>query len=81
MTKTRLRNRFLKNVSGENRELFCKQRDLPVPLLRKSEKDYFAKLNEKKLQIRDNSGRWISPFRQKRLNHQTESISFKKTIL
>ena len=49
MTRSRLRNRFLKNRSEENRKLFCKQRNKCVSLLRKSKKDYFASLNEKSI--------------------------------
>ena len=49
MTRTRLRNRFLKNRSNRNRDLFRKQRNLCVSLLRKSKKDYFSNLNEKKI--------------------------------
>ena len=52
MIRTRLRNHFLKNKSNRNRDLFRKQRNLCVRLLRKSKKDYFTKLNEK--QITDN---------------------------
>ena len=62
MTRTRLRNRFLKNRSNGNRDLFRKQRKLCVSLLRKSKKDYFSKLNEK--QITDNKRFWktVKPF-------------------
>ena len=49
MTRNRLRNRFLKIRSEENRKLFCKQRNKCVSLLRKSKKDYFASLNEKSI--------------------------------
>ena len=49
MTRSRLRNRYLKNRSEENRKLFCKQRNKCVSLLRKSKKDYFASLNEKSI--------------------------------
>ena len=62
MTRTRLRNRFLKNRSNRNRDLFRKQRNLCVTLLRKSKKDYFSNLNEK--QITDNKRFWktVKPF-------------------
>ena len=36
MARNRLRNRFLKNISEENRKLFCKQRNKYVSLLPKS---------------------------------------------
>ena len=62
MTRTRLRNRFLKNRSNRNRNLFRKQRNLCVSLLRKSKKGYFSNLNEK--QITDNKLYWktVKPF-------------------
>ena len=56
MTRTRLRNRFLKNRSNRNRDLFSKQRNLCVSLLRKSKKDYFSKPNKK--QITDSKRFW-----------------------
>ena len=56
MTRTRLRNRFLKNRSNRNGNLFRKQRNLCVSLLRRSKKDYFSKPNEK--QITDNKRFW-----------------------
>ena len=62
MTRSRLRNHFLKNRSEENRKPFCKQRIKCVSLLRKSKKDYFANLNEKN--ITDNKHFWktVKPF-------------------
>ena len=49
MTRTRLRNRFLKNRSNRNRDLFHRQRNLCVSLLRQAKKDYLSKLNEKQI--------------------------------
>ena len=62
VTRTRLRNRFLKNRSNRNRDLFHNQRNLCVSLLRKSKKDYVSNLNEK--QITDNKRFWktVKPF-------------------
>ena len=62
MTRTRLRNRFLKNRSNRNRDLFRQQRNSCLSLLRKSKKDYFSNLNEK--QITDNKRFWkiVKPF-------------------
>ena len=48
MTRSRLRNRFLKTRSVENRKLFCKQRNKYVLVLLKSKKHYFENLNENK---------------------------------
>ena len=47
MKRSRLRNNFLKNRTGENKALHTKQRNCCVSLLKKSKKKYFAKLNEK----------------------------------
>ena len=62
MTRTGLRNRFLKSRSNRNRDLFRKQRNLCVCLLRKFKKDYFSNLNEK--QITNNKRFWktVKPF-------------------
>ena len=62
VTRTRLRNRFLKNRNNRSRDLYRKQRNICVSLLRKSKKDYFSKLNEK--QITDNKRFWktVKPF-------------------
>ena len=62
MTRTRLRNRFLKTRSNRNRDLFHKKINLCVSLLRKTKKDYFSKLKEK--QTADNKRFWktVKPF-------------------
>ena len=44
MKRTRLIYYILKSKSEENRKLFYKQRNLCVSLLRKSKKDYMARL-------------------------------------
>ena len=66
MTRSRLRNRFLRNRNEENRELFRKQRNKCVSLLPKSKKDYFKNLNEKN--ITDNKRFWktVKPFLSKK---------------
>ena len=62
MTRTRLRNKFLKDRSEENKKKYSKQRNYCVSLLRKSKSDYFGNLNEKN--INDNKTFWktIKPF-------------------
>ena len=50
MTRTRLRNNFLKDRSEENKRKYSKQRNYCVSLLRKSKSEYFGNLNEKKNQ-------------------------------
>ena len=70
MTRSRLRNRFLKNRSEENRKLFCKQRNKCVSPLRKSKKYYFGNLNKKN--ITDNKSFWKTV---KKI-HLSERINF-----
>ena len=62
MRRTRLRNKFLKDRSEENKKKYSKQRNYCVSLLRKSKSDYFRNLNEKI--INDNKTFWksIKPF-------------------
>ena len=47
MTRTRLRNRFLKNRTEENKKKYTKQRNYCVSLLRKVKNKYYSNLNEK----------------------------------
>ena len=47
MTLTRLRNRFLKNRTEENKKKYTKQRNYCVSLLRKVKNKHYSNLNEK----------------------------------
>ena len=47
MTRTRLRNRFLKNRTEENKRKYTKQRNYCVSLLRKVKNECYSNLNEK----------------------------------
>ena len=62
MQRSRLRNKFLKNPSEENKLIYNKQRNFCISLLRKEKKEYFAKINEK--DISDNRKFWqtVKPF-------------------
>ena len=73
MTRTRLKNCFLKDTNEENWKLFCKQRNKWILLLRKSKNYYFENLNEKN--ITDNKRFWktVKPFLSKK-NHLPEGI-------
>ena len=66
MTGSRLRNRFLKKRSEENRKVFCKQRNKCVSLLRKSKKDYFANLNKKNITDNKRFLKTVKPFLSKK---------------
>ena len=49
MERTRLRNKFLKNPTIENKLAYTKQRNFCVSLLRKVKREYFANINEKNI--------------------------------
>ena len=66
MTRSRLRNCFLKNRSEENRKLICKQRNKYVSLLRKSIKGYFANLKEKNITDKKCFWKTVKPFLSKK---------------
>ena len=54
--RSKLRNKFLKKRTEENRRNYTKQRNLCVTLLRKSKREYFGNLDEKR--ICDNKKFW-----------------------
>ena len=56
MQRTRLRNKFLKNPTNQNRLSYTEQRKFCLSLPRKEKKEYFANLNEK--DITDNRKFW-----------------------
>ena len=56
MQRSKLRNIFLKNKTEENRNNYRKQRNLCAILLKKSEREFYGNLNQKKL--RDNKKFW-----------------------
>ena len=62
MQRTHLRNKFLKNLTNQNRLSNTKQRSFCSLLLRKEKKEYVANLNQK--DITDNSKFWytLKPF-------------------
>ena len=47
MTRSRLRNKYLKNKMEENRLLYTEQRNKCVSLLRKTKINYYENLDEK----------------------------------
>ena len=76
MIRSRMRNRFLKHRSDENRRLFQKQRNKCASLLRKVKKEYFSSLNISK--VEDNKSFWkiVKPF----LSNKTISSEKKPLI-
>ena len=49
MLRTNLRNKFLKNRSNENKTNYLKQRNHCVSVLRKTKREYYSNLDEKKI--------------------------------
>ena len=75
--RTRLRNKFLKNPTTENKLAYTKQRNFCVSLLRKVKREYFANINEKN--IIDNRKFWqtAKPFLSEK-NKSKEKITLIK---
>ena len=75
MKRTRLRNRFLKDMSDSNRVAYNTQRNYCVYLIRKAKKSYYSNLDHKK--IVDNKTFWktIKPFfTDKDVNHDNITL-------
>ena len=58
MNRSRLRNRFLKNKTDENKKAYNRQRNYVVSLLKKSKHEYYNNLNTK--DIIDNKNFWTT---------------------
>ena len=56
MTRTRVRNRFFKKRTEENKTKYAKQQNYCVSLLRKIKSKYYSNLNEK--DVTDNKMFW-----------------------
>ena len=61
MTRTRLRNRFLKEPTQMNRLAYKKQRNYCVSLMRQSKKQYYGSLNVNHLTDNKNFWRVVKP--------------------
>ena len=62
MQRTKLRSKFLKDPSAENKFSYNKQRNWCVSLLRKVKNKYFATLNEKDITDNKKFGQTIRLF-------------------
>ena len=62
MTGSRIRNRFLKHISDENRRLFEKQRNKCVSLLQKAKKEFFSTSNINKVVDNKSFRAIVKPF-------------------
>ena len=62
MTRARLRNKFLKDRSKENKSRYSKQRNYCASLIRKKKKDYYSNLDIKKVTHNKTFSRTVKPF-------------------
>ena len=61
-TRTRLKNKFLKNPSEQNELMFKKQRNICVSLRKKSIKNHLRKITEKGITTNKDFWNFIKPF-------------------
>ena len=62
MHRTRLRNNFLRNRSDENKRKYSEQRSYWVSLLRKTKKNYYSNLHEKKITDNKTFGKIVKSY-------------------
>ena len=62
MTRSRLRNKYLKHKTEENRLLYTQQRNKCVSLLRKTKMNYYGNLNDKNITGNKNFWKTVKPF-------------------
>ena len=82
MTRSRLRNRYLKEKSADSKIAYDKQRNYCVNLLRRTKKKYFANINISS--ITDNKKFWktVKPLFSDKISHkETINLAVNDTIL
>ena len=82
MTRSRLRNKYLKEKSGDSKIAYDKQRNYCVNLLRRTKKKYFANINISS--ITDNKKFWktAKPLFSDKISHkETINLAVNDTIL
>ena len=67
MSRTNLRNKFLKNRSNENKTNYVKQRNHCVSLRRKTKREYYNNLDEKKICNNKTFWKIVKPFLSKKI--------------
>ena len=61
-----LRNKFLKTKKEESKQLYNKERNLCVTLLRRDKRNYLPELNKRILKILENFGKQSTRYFQKK---------------
>ena len=82
MTRSRLRNKYLKEKSADSKIAYDKQRNYCVNLLRRTKKKYFANINISS--ITDNKKLWetVKPLFSDKISHkETINLAVNDTIL
>ena len=75
MQRSKLRKIFIKNWTEENKNNYAKQRNLCVTLLRKSKREFYGNLNEKKLSDNKKFRRVVKPVVLSNKNVSNEKIT------
>ena len=82
MTRSRLRNKYLKEKSADSKITYEKQRNYCVNLLRRTKKKYFAYINI--ISVTDNNKFWkiVKPLFSDKISHkETITLVVNDTIL
>ena len=82
MVRSKLRNKFLKSRSEEDRKAYNKQRNMSVKLLKKTKRNYFSNLNTKR--VVDNKKFWKTvklSFSDKSNNFDSITLAENDTIV
>ena len=74
LLRSRLRNKFLKTKTEQSKQLYNKQRNLCVNLLRKDERNYFTELDNRILKNNRTFCKTVNPLFSEK-GYQKESIT------
>ena len=74
MHRSRLRNKFLREITNESKIAYNKQRNICVNLSRKTKRDYFANLNTKIMKVNMKFWKTVNPLFSEK-SYSKESIS------
>ena len=69
MTRSRLRNKYLKHKTEENRLLYTQQRNKCFSLLRETKMNYYGNLDEKVVRDNRKFGKTVKPFLSDKLTN------------
>ena len=74
MTRTRYRNKFLRNRSAESRDHLNKQRNCYVHIMTKSNIEYYGNLNQENATANKTFRKTVKPFLSSKTTNQSQII-------